>query len=97
MDTATQHRLRELLGPEQDLIRTPVKNEFETGYLIDIPGVHAVAGVDDMHAALRQAHDGANQSQCPAFVWDWRGDGTDYDPAAKPRLVWVVGAFYVGE
>lgn len=99
MDTATQHRLRELLGPEQDNLpyTLSARNSFRTAYFIDVPGARLISGADDVRDALKAAHDASYHQQVPAFVWDWRGEGTDYDPGASPRLVWVVGAFYVGD
>lgn len=94
-NTATQRRIRSILGPDRDLPAYPVVTEC-TKFVAHAPGAYNMtAGTDDLHRALELAWEGYRMSEQPAYVWDLRGDGADYDATAEPILLAVVGVFWL--
>lgn len=98
MNAATKRRIREVTGDAHaDLPDYPTHSQC-TKFLVQVPGAYnATAGTDDLRNALELAWEGYRMSEQPAYVWDLRGDGSDFDSTAEPRLMGMVGVFWLDE
>lgn len=73
----------------------PPANRDEYCYMASAGGW--TGGSNSIHEAIRQAWDLSRNVESTVTVWDYRGDGTDYDPDATPRAIFAVGCAYIGE
>lgn len=95
--TATQRRIQQLIGRDRDLPTYPVVKAC-TRFLVTAPGAYNMsAPADDLHEALELAWTGYKMGESPAYVWDLRGDTAEFDATAEPRIIAVVGVFYIDE
>lgn len=99
MATATQRRLIDLgLDGDFVLALTPPPNKGGSKYVVHAPAAYnATLPSDDLHDALDAGWSAYKMGEAPALVWDYRGDGADYDPAAEPRIIAVVTVHYLDE
>lgn len=96
--TATLSRIRKITGDAYaELPPYPVVENCSK-FLAHAPGAYNMsAPSDDLHHVLELAWEGYKMSEQPAYVWDLRGDGADFDATAEPRIIAVVGVFWVDE
>lgn len=98
MNEATKRRIRNITGDcYSDVPKLP---ELDTtfAFIAHAPGAYdATAGTDDLYRALELGWEAYRLGEQPAYVWDRRGDGSEFDPTAEPRIIAVVGVFYLDE
>jgi hypothetical protein len=96
--TATQRRIQRITGDSFAEVPVLPATDSVFKFLAHAPGAYdALAGSDDLSRVLELAWEGYRMSEQPAYVWDRRGDGADFDPTAEPRLLAVVGVFWLDE
>lgn len=95
MTAATKDTVHSLLATYEEDLPKPPKNETGARFVAHAWQAYGMtAPADDLHEALELGWTGYKLGESLAVIWDYRGDTADYDPAATPVIIAVVGVIY---